>query len=973
MRHLARAAFLLSGVAGLTFEIVWSRYLGLAMGASTAAIGTVTAAYMGGLAIGSWIGGRWADRLRRPLVAYGLVEIGIAAIGLLIPLIAEDLGQVDSALGLTSSGSRTAVRFLAAAAVLLIPTTAMGMTLPILARAVTEKVEHVGREVGLLYALNIAGAVLGAAASGFWWIPSMGHTLTNWVAVGIDLGLGSVAVVAGLLLAAVPVIAPKEGEAPARVLRPGSRELVGLLAITGATAMALQVLWTRAISIALGPSTYAFSAIVCAYLLGLAFGGAVASRWADTPGAPRIRLSISILFTGVMTFIGISWLDDLPLVLHPFTLDTNLTPAGMIRTQFFLAALSVFPATFGMGTIFPLTLGAVVGSREKLGAAVGQAYAVNTIGSIVGSFGGLFVLLPLLGVEWGMRIAALAYAGVGGWLAFREQLLSVMHTRRLLMGSAAALAAVMLLWPSWDVGRWTLGLFRLSMAREYFATGTPEPSNLIFHRDGLHSTVTVEEEAGVRWIKVDGKTDGSSEGDMPTQIMSGLLPGLLRPEQKDVVVIGCGSCVTAGSALLTNVRKVTLVELEPEVLNAARLFEEANHAPWEDPRLHIVEDDGRNFMRRGDRNPDDTFVERFDSIISEPSNPWMTGAASLFTREFFAAAKPRLKPGGLFLQWLQIYELAPERVYSVLRTFQEAFPHVLVFSAHRESNDLLMVGSEAPIHVDFARLEQSFRDLKDELERADLRSPEELLALLMFGDPEIRPLEAPFNTDDNAFVEFGAPMDLITYAESDPDVKVMKQLAGRRFQRVKQVLQLEGEHEPEVLVRLAEGYLRQGLLADVAGVTGYIADNFPQHPVAERSQEIAAISLRLDEVDREAVVDLSTAKQDADYAAVAALLYHGKEKEALEKMRATEGLAQRSATHELLYGYLLYANSEYGEARRAFQRAAEGEAELQAYAHAIPYYLAKEAFENGEYARAVAQMRRYHQLSKRLSGSGEQE
>jgi hypothetical protein len=189
------------------------------------------------------------------------------------------------------------------------------------------------------------------------------------------------AVIGGLLLAALPITQASTSEVPP-ALRPGGKELVAMLAITGATAMALQVLWTRAISIALGPSTYAFSAIVCAYLLGLAFGGAVASRLADRPGAARLRLSIAIIFTGAMTFVGITWLDDLPLLLHPVTLDSNLTPAGMIRTHFLLAALSVVPATFGMGTIFPLTLGAVVSSSERLAAAVGFSFSAVSVVSV---------------------------------------------------------------------------------------------------------------------------------------------------------------------------------------------------------------------------------------------------------------------------------------------------------------------------------------------------------------------------------------------------------------------------------------------------------------------------------------------------------------------------------------------------------------------------------------------------------------
>lgn len=966
-RWLARCGFFLSGVAGLTFELVWTRHLGLAMGATTLAVATTTAAYMGGLALGSHLGGKIADRRRRPLAVYGALEIGIGLLGWGIPAVCRAIPAVDAFVldDLTGSYGRAMLRFFVAAAVLVLPTTAMGMTLPLLARAVTDRVGRVGREVGSLYAINICGAMIGAAASGFWWIPRLGLESTNLVAVGTDLALGAAAVVGGFL---VPALAPAGPDArrQAHVLRPGAVVLIAVLAVTGATAMALQVLWTRALGTALGPSTYAFSAIVCTYLAGLALGSSVAAAVADRVRSVHVALAAVLLATGSAALVGITWVDDLPLLLHGVVLDPELTIGGLVRTEFLLAALSVLPATVGMGAIFPLTVSAVVGSRENLGAGVGRAYAVNTVGAIVGSFAGVFLLLPAFGVEWGMRVAALTYFVVAGALLLRAHADAMVQPRRALLGVTAVVFVAGLLWPSWDVGQWTLGLFRLSMTRAYFATGDPVPAEIIFHADGLASTVTVEQEGSTRWIKVNGKIDGSDKGDMPTQLLSGLLPMLLHPDPKNVAVIGCGSCVTVGATLQAGARRVTLVELESSVVKAAELFEHVNFAPWKDPRLTIVEDDGRNFMQRS--------RESFDVIVSEPSNPWMTGAASLFTQEFFRIAAQRLESDGIFVQWLQIYELAPERITSMLKTFGSVFPSVMVFSAHVNSNDLLLVGSAKPVSWNWQRLEDRFNLWRDVLLTADLERVGELVALLLFTDEHIRtlPEDVPLNTDDNAFIEFGAPLDLIAFAQVDPDLEFIEALRGTRLRILEPLIKTDPQAWPNQLVEIAEGYARQGMLADAAAcaqAAGALLTAEPS-PVAERARTVEQVARLLNEEDGELVMDEPTARADPDYAELVRLVLNGEDEEALLRLRANASLRRRGGAHALLHGYLLYRRGD--DAHDALLAAARDD-HMTAFQPAIAYYLAKDAYEQGEFVRAVAEMSRYHQMRSNapLGGNGD--
>lgn len=980
-------------MAGLTFEIVWIRALGLSLGANVLAVATTTAAYMGGLAIGGHVGGRIADRLRRPLSVYGILEVSLGLSAVPILAVARAIPQLDGFIlhELSSGFVRALLRFILAFGLLLIPTAAMGMTLPILARAVTRHVAEVGKQVGSLYAINLLGAVVGAGLSGFFLLPYLGLWRTNGAAAATDLVLGMAAVLIGLRLQ--PSVAPGSAtRAPSGVWQAGQRRLVGLLAVTGAAAMALQVLWTRALGTALGPSTYAFSAIVCAYLAGLAGGGFLAAGWADRALAPRLSLATVLVCTGVCALFGTFIVDDLPELLEWIVLDPQLTAGGLLRTEFALAALCLLPATCGMGAVFPLTLRAVVGSAERVGLAVGRAYAINTIGAIGGSFAAVFILIPLAGVEWGMRIAAAAYPVAAAVLAgsHRGQL---HHGFKLALGGAsAATLALALVWPSWDVGVWTSGVYRLSMTRAYEGVQDLAPPEIIYHRDGLAATVTVEQADGDRWIKVDGKTDGSSSGDMPTQILSGVLPMTLHPAPEEVAVIGCGTCVTVGAALQAEPERVALVEIEPAVLEAARLFGDVNYKPWTDPRLRVVADDGRNYLMRTNK--------RFDVIISEPSNPWMSGAAKLFTKEFFAIAQRRLARDGMFLQWLQAYELSGRRIASVLKTFHAAFPHVLVFTPHVDSNDLLLVGTNTRLQPTWETLNERFEQLRTVYQQAELSHPGELASRLLFSQQRIAALpdRIPLNTDDNGLIEFGAPLDLVHFAESDADLSLLFDHPGEHAELAARWLDPSHPEWAGHMLQVVRGYLEQGMLAEARrGLTLIQADlgASGHHPSAATSQSQAA-----KRGEQSPQSDLSTASSRAlreQMAAFRALIRRFQEpdarrvlstelvRDAPELTEATETLLEAprragakaalsvladSATETtkdpakaLMRAYLLYRAEYYWRAEEAFKdlKALADSPEIEATA---TYYQARNDFGRGAYGRALRRMHRFREMNQ---------
>lgn len=1020
MRPVIFLAFFASGFAGLVFELVWMRSLGLAMGSTTVAIAATASAYMGGLALGGYLGGRLSERVRSPLLIYGVVEIAVGMLGAAVPWIASQVGAVETGLALDSAYSRGMLRFALGVVVLGLPTTAMGMTLPLLAQWLRPALNRVAADVGHLYGANLAGATVGAWVAGFFLLPALGHHRTNLTAAAIYVILGIAAVALAWWASRRRYQgAPKGSAADSQasvLLRPTDeagellaansdgrgvfieqqRFVVFLLAVTGALAMGLQVLWTRAIGTALGPSTYAFSAILTVYLLGLGTGGALAARLSPWIFRPRLALAVALLVTGCGAYFGVAVVDDLPLVLRRFVLDESLTPAGLFRAEFAIAALALLPATIGMGTLFPLTIRAVVGGR--VGVAVGRAIAINTVGAIVGSCVAVFVLLPLWGVEIGLLTLTGGYFFAALAMAMTAEdpppfALKVAAPRRSLLRtlsqadprSPVAVAAALLIilvsiLPRWDVGQWTLGLFRVSTTRDYYAEETIEETAVIFHRDGLASTVTVEEEGDERWIKVDGKIDGSSSGDMPTQVLSGMLPLLVKPASENVVVIGCGTCVTIGVMLEASptIKEATLVELEPAVLAGARLFADVNYEPWRDPRLRVVEDDGRNFLRRASPQAN------FDLIVSEPSNPWMTGAASLFTREFFQLARSRLTQGGAFVQWVQLYELAPERIKSLLKTFSGVFDHVMLFSAHRDSNDLLMVGSPSTIEIDWPGLKGNFARWQKYLTVAELGSPAQLIGLAMVGEAELADIDATINSDDNAYIEFGAPLDLVTYADADAEMGVLDSMNGHRLELLHRYFLEVPETD---FLAIAVGLLRQGRLLDASAFAQRVvespqrsqsleASTTPTQTHRDNARRLSLVAgLLADEEDTVSVVDTALMVSDADYAQVVQLSGQGEDEQAIE-LTKDAAWARRSAAHNLLRGYLLYRSGQHDQAEAALASALEQVQEdgaVTASEAAIRYYQAKRAFSAERFGRAARYMFAYTRAAKLLSGRAKTE
>jgi spermidine synthase len=813
--------FFLSGGSGLLFEVLWTRELGLVFGSTTLAMSTVLSVFMGGLALGSYLGGRFVRRFKDPygpLRAYAFVEAGVGLYALLVPLLLSRYPALNALLWRTVGdhyGVLSLLRFLATALLLLVPTTLMGATLPLLSQHVSLRRRPEGlvgatAQIGALFALNTSGAVLGTFLSGFALLPRLGVTLTNYVGAAVNLTLAASILLVerrmrrtgeelaewsatarearggGEAQSALPSEGAREGAPPIEFI-PTQRQrriAVAAYAVSGATAMVYQVLWTRSLAIVLGSSVYSFTLILLAFLIGLAIGAAVVTRLLPSIKRPVLALGTVHALTLLTAVYSYLTLDQLPEIFLLILRGGSFNVDELLLTQFVLAALTMLPATLAMGAVMPLTMRIYTATVDGAGKDVGVAYAWNTLGAITGSFAAGFLVLPVLGLQRGLLLCAAITAALSALLLWHAEPLrravapseegtarAAWSARPLALLLLSATTVFVILSPRWNLTHFSAGLFRISIAKSIFQLKNRLLPQLLYYKDGVATTVSVERWDKTIALKNNGKVDASNGDDMATQIMVGLMPLLFHPTALDkpprVAVVGYGSGVTAGAVTQFPIRHADVIELEPAVVEAGdRFFAEVSHKPSADPRVKVIIGDGRNFMTQSD--------SKYDVIVSEPSNPWITGVSNLFTVDYWKLARSRLAEDGIFCQWAQLYELSQPNIKTLLRSFASVFPNTYVFAAEHLSSDVILVASHRPMPLDLLRLRRNFQDprLRAELRRASVESAEEILADLLLTPDELWAFTAgaPLNTDDNARIEFLAPRDLLGYMRHESSV-----------------------------------------------------------------------------------------------------------------------------------------------------------------------------------------------------------
>jgi len=777
------ALFFASGATCLLYELLWMRRLTLVFGATQLAVATVLAAFMLGLAIGAVVSGRIADRWPHPLRLYGLLELLIGGYALLFPVL------VDLATGLyrhVFAGSDPgnfwvfqAFHLVLMVSVLALPTAAMGATFPLLARFVSERLSAVGRRAGLLYAFNTAGAVLGTGLTGFFLLPGLGVRTTEVSAAITNIALGLVALYWSRTRSAGPAVVEDDLEErqelarflevePEANLDDAARQrlrplLLAVLAVAGACSMVYEVAWTRFLTLLLGSSVYAFTLMLVAFLFGTAGGALFASMRVSRPGArPLDWLAIALVGAGLS-----AWGTNHLFRFMPYWYVDLFGLIGGDGVLLFvvhgaLAMLVMVPTTLCIGSMFPCAVQLLAGRSQSVARDVADLYVFNTLGAVVGALLAGFVLVPLHGIQ-----AAL------GWAIVADLLLALLLLRRCraswLRSRLAPIAVVLMLlgtvWlrPPWDPLLMSAGMYKyVSELSEYshealrnYAISDYE---LLYYEEGITSVVTVARSrgSGNLWLANNGKVDASTKQDLRTQVLLAHLPFVYRPAAEQVLVVGMASGITAGSVTLQSaVRSIDVLEIEPRVLEASQLFDAVNGRPLDDARVRAIANDARNHLHR--------HPGRYDVIINEPSNPWISGVSNLFTREFLELGRERLSEGGVFVQWTHTYGMAKRDLRSMVRTFAEVYEHVLVFSTIEDA-DLLLLGSNAPLQAGPEQLAAYFEQpaAAADLHRIGVKGPYDLLtfvlmhrqAALAYGG------DAPLNTDDNAHLEFSAPLYL---------------------------------------------------------------------------------------------------------------------------------------------------------------------------------------------------------------------
>lgn len=769
--------FFFSGATGLIYEVLWTRLLGLVFGHTVFAITTVLAAFMAGLGLGSHLFGKIADRHAHPLRLYGLLEVGIGVYALLTPVLLSKAEAVYIPLYRSLELSFFAfslAQFLLIFLILLVPTTLMGATLPVLSRFFVHEIATLGGQVGRLYAFNTFGAVFGTYLAGFHLLPLLGIRTSLVLAAIMNIGIGALSFVfdrhLSQLGAEATTAQPQRSRGTQRVPGKQGREdrrslpigiwlaVIGL-GISGAASMMYEVAWTRALALIIGSSTYAFSTMLVTFLTGLALGSYLFSRVAG-------RLKINpFLFGGLQLGIGVTALavtpffDRMPEVFL-WAFQISQSPSFMKALQFTMSALAMFLPTLFMGATFPCV--AQIASREldHVGQDVGRVYFFNTGGAIAGTVLAGFLLIPTWGLQTTLKLAVSLNLCLA--LALFAASAEVIRWRR---GVAALvpLLALMVLFasPSWDARAMTSGvhiygrgLFGL-LGKADFRQTIAARDRLLYYKDGISATISVHESGGLVYLRVNGKTDASNANDMHTQVMSGHLPLFYRPDAKRALVIGMGSGVTAGTVALHPLERIDLIEIEPAVVQAGEFFAKENRDVLKNPRVRLTVADARNFLLASEG--------AYDVIISEPSNPWMRGIGNLFSLEFYELAARRLAPKGIVLQWIHVYSLFPEDLKMVIKTFRSVFPHTVVWNTIR--GDLLLVGGREPLRLDYATLQSTYDSipgLREDLRRLGNPSPLAVLADFALNEEEAAQFaqHALLNTDDLPFLEFSAPNSL---------------------------------------------------------------------------------------------------------------------------------------------------------------------------------------------------------------------
>lgn len=799
-----------SGCAALIYEVVWLQQLQLVIGSSAVSLGLLLATYMGGLFLGSIAFPRLISNRHHPLRLYSMLEAGMAILGILILSGLPYVGSLYIA-GAAQGFPSLLLRGIMCAACLLPPTILMGATFPILSRLMAVTKTGISR-MGLLYGANLAGAVLGCLWAGFYLLRVHDLPTATHIAVTINI----VAALAGFGLAVRNRFQPSTGavnEKSGTEVR-GAATIYIAIALSGLSALGAQVVWTRLLSVLFGPTVYSFSIILAVFLMGMGIGsgiGSILARWSERP---KLTFAICQVMLGA-SIAWAAWTIAKSLPYWPIDPTRSMSPWFLFQLDLFRALWAILPATVLWGASFPLALASLGALAQDSGWLAARVYGANTLGAIVGALVFSFISIPQIGT---------------------------MHSQQLLMGipTLAALAILASLFlrsdgrpyrepaPGWR-GVVILGISIVSVVGligtvseipwQVIAYGRrvavamhsnleqakTHPIDVLYRGEGLSSSVVITEqypleswrprlaslESGLRIIYVNGSVEASNApDDMRLQRMVGHIPALVDGDPRDVLIVGFGAGVTAGTFVThPSVKRIVIAELESLIPPASAIFfRRENHGVLEDPRTTIVYDDGRHYLLTHD--------DRFDVITSDPVHLWVKGTSALYSKQYFEIVRRHLKPGGVVAQWLPLYDGNVEAVKTAMATFFEVFPNGVFWSNHIGDHctastltcggyDLVLLGQTAPTNINVDELQERL-DRPDHfavvnsLRELGFKSAIDILATYLGQASDLKPwlAGAQINLDGNLRLEYLAGLVIPSRVPEDIYESL---LAYRRF------------------------------------------------------------------------------------------------------------------------------------------------------------------------------------------------
>lgn len=887
-----------SGVAALCDEILFTHSLGLFLGHDGHASLVVLVAFMGGLALGNaWLG-RLADRWsRHPLIFFALLELLLGVYALNFPGVVgwtktvyfSLAGDIDS-----SSPALLVLKFAVAMLTVLPATIVMGGTLPALVRSFSRDDSGLGHDIARCYALNSWGGVVGCLLADFLLLPQLGLRHSFAVSAGFNLGAAVVSLGFGNSFGLLNDRTEQRDYSHPSPLPEWSwnhrdfKRVLWVAALSGAVAMVYEVAWMRLLALCLGSTTHAFSLMLAAFIMGLASGAAwVALRPGRTIGFEWLRrlhggigclVAVSLPLYGMLPY----WFGRATAFLKP---DLATYPVYVL-IQATVCLLVMLPAAFLMGAVLPVATRLVTTRLASSGATLGRVFAWNTIGAVVGAALTGLILLPRLGVAgvFGVGISINLAASILSRHPAPEQVRSGWRFGlRSLPGRMAFIGFVLVVGPllsqrmfseSWNRSL-TLGLWRnpgsVSSIQEFWRV--MGQYHLLYHRDGTGSTVSVNGWSdGSREqlnLRVNGKPDASTAGDMATQLLLGHLPMILHDNASRALVIGLGSGITSGAMLRhPSLTKLETVEISPEVADAARLFSPWNHQVLSDPQMHLAIEDARSYLERSSA--------RYDVIVSEPSNPWMSGVAGLFTQEFYQDCRSHLTPGGLMVQWVHLYDNQQEALDMVIRTMATVFPRISIWQSQKR--DLILIASieRQGTNLQAMLTRACLPEVQSSLDSIGLGRPVTLLARELIDDSNgrwIADSKGAVQTDDRPRLEYLAQTGFFAHQEAVQWLELDQNLSPRALTHLASYLRGH-PLTTEDYRSMMQGYLNCGLPGEQvlrsirvrwqgdSASTGQL-DHFPKLPPLGTVAELEA--LRLANLRQEILGHADTQRELARY------------------------------------------------------------------------------------------------------------